>query len=408
MAQYTSEQRNSSEESFDPTESTSRTERFLIVGSGIAAMAAAEEIRRLCPDAAVMVLSEERSLPYDRTALSKHPLCPQIGEQYAIHAPEWYSTHGIFLLSDRAAARILPRTKQIELADGELMSYDKCILATGAAPILPQIEGRSLDGVFTLRSKSDFERLAQNIRPEARAVVIGGGALGLEAAWQLYLGGCHVTVLEKEDRLLAGRIGAQTSARLAEIAAARDVTVRTGVTVTKLQGEGRVEQVILPGEYLSAETVLFCCGTRPRIELAEEAGLEVDGGIAVNARMMTNKYGVYACGDCARFGKEICHAWDTAERMGRCAGRNAAGEDTLYRSEPAPLWLNAFGTRLFAVGECRGEGDGLRTEHLQDAESDSFLCYQGNALCGAVLLGNTSRAADLMRQLGGHTSPIRV
>ena len=382
------------------TEEQERTgERFVIIGGGIAAVSAAEEIRRLLHTASIIIISEEHALPYDRTALSRHLILPGAGERFSLHPPEWYSLHGILLLSDRRATRLLPRLKQVELADGTVISYDKCILATGRECIVPALEGHIPEGVFTLRTLHDLEKLARHLRPDMRAVVLGGGPLGLESAWQLFLGGCHVTVMEENDRLLGGRLDSALTERLIYTAAQRGVEIRTGVRVTRLGGEDRVEQVILPGEYLNADLVLFCCGARPRTELAVEAGLEATDGIPVNSRMMTEKYGIYACGDCARLGQEVCHSAAMAENMGRCAGKNAAGEDALYRPTPCALWLDAFGLRLFAVSDC-GTGSGTYTvERRPSGHGEAYLYRVGEHLCGAVLWNDTDEAVNLIAQL---------
>lgn len=376
----------------------SEEEKFVIVGSGIAGVAAAEEIRRIHPSASIVMVGEETALPYYRPSLSKELLLPQVGDRFTLHPPEWYSKKGIFLLSGRQVTRILPRAKQVELADGEVLHYDKCILATGSRSAVPPIEGYTLPGVFTLRTLADFETIAQHIRPDLRAVVIGGGVLGLESAWQLYLGGCHVTVLEAAESLLAGRVEKEISDRLIRIASARGVDIRTGVRISRLEGEERICRIILPGEYLGADLLLFCCGSRPRTELAQEAGLEVDRGILVNSRMMTGKYGIYACGDCAQIGQDGCGMWNTAENMGHFAGRNAAGEDALYHPCPTPLWMDAFGTRLFATGDC---GTGSKTCRVEREDSGSALYYHDEKLVGAVLLGDTSQASALLRAIDG-------
>ena len=378
-----------------------RTEggRYVIVGAGVAGVAAAEQIRRLDADASIVMIGEERALPYHRPMLSRSLILPGVGERFAIYPPEWYSRRGIFLLLGHRVTRLLPRAKQIELGEGTVLSYDKCILATGRESVLPPLEGVTLSGVFTLRTREDLERLARYLRPDMRAVVIGGGPLGLESAWQLFLGGCHVTVLEAEELLLGGRVSGRVSQRLIRLAADRGVEIRTNVRVKRLVGEAGdgIEQVILPGEYLKVDLVVLCCGSRPRVELAREAGLEVDRGISVNSRMMTEKYGIYACGGCAELGRELCSSVVMAQDMGRCAGQNAAGEDTMYRPAPARLSLEAFGTRLFAVGDCGSEEDGVTVEeYVCDADgSERYLYRRSGRLCGAVLLGNTDGAEEL-------------
>lgn len=378
------------------------TERFVIVGAGIAAVSAAQEIRRLHPAASVVMIGEENVLPYDRYAFYHHLILPSSGEAFSLHPPEWYSVRGIFLLSGRRVIRLLPRAKEIELSDGTVLHYDKCILATGAAPILSDMEGNGLRGVFAVGSLGEREQLARYLRPDMRTVVVGGGATGLMAAKQLYLGGCHVTVLEEGDCLLGGQISPHVSDELVRLAARMGIEVRTSVRVTRLRGEERVEQVILPGEYLNAEVVLFCVGNRPRIELAQEAGLEVEWGIAVNSRMMTGKYGIYACGDCVATAREVWNPAFVAARTGRYAGRNAAGEDAMYRPSVPLLRMDAFGRSLTAVGTCVA-GEEIQEEHRTSQGGETFLYRDGGRLCGAVLLGNVEDAEAIVKELACDT-----
>ena len=141
----------------------------------------------------------------------------------------------------------------------------------------------------------------------------------------------------------------------------REVDIRVGVTVSRLEGDDGVRRIILPGEYLKADLVLLCCGSSPRTELAREAGLEVDRGIVVNSRMMTAKYGIFACGDCTQIGQTVCGTWREAENMGLFAGRNAAGEDAMYHPLPTTLSADFFGIRLITgengTGEVQKETD---------------------------------------------------
>ena len=381
-------------------DTTSIAERFVIVGAGIAAVAAAQEIRKLHPAASIVMIGEENVLPYDHDAFYRHLLLPGAGETFSLRPPEWYSVHGIFLLSGRRVMRLLPRVKELELSDGTVLHYDKCILATGAAPILPDLEGNTLRGVFAVGklNMDEREHLARYLRPDMRAVVVGGGASALMLAKQLYLGGCHVTVLAEGDRLLGGQVSTRVSDEIVRLAAQMGIEIRTSVHVTRLRGEDRVEQVILPGEYLNAEAVLFCVGSRPRISLAQEAGLDTDGGITVNSRMMTGKYGIYACGDCVSATGEVWDSARIAARMGRYAGRNAAGEDAMYRPSVPLLRMDAFGVSLIAVGTC-ADGEGIREEHRVSERGEVFLYRDGGRLCGAVILGDVEDAEELVREL---------
>lgn len=329
--------------------------RYVIIGGGIAGLSAAVEIRRILPGASIVIVERELSLPYLRPSLSKEVPANDVGGRFTLYPPEWYSRKGIFLYSGREAVRVDAGRKCVVLSSGEELVYDKCIFATGAASRVPPIPGRERAGVFTLRTVEDFRQIAHDIAhltqrvPAGKglgAVVVGGGILGLESATQLQLCGFDVTVLEAGDRLLGPRTDPVRAGEAYHQASAAGLHVHLGVRIAGFEGEGdRVEQVRFREDertvVIGTDLVLICCGNAPNIRLAKEAGLDTGRAILVNSRMMTSKYGIYACGDCAQLGAEVCGLWTTAEAMGRCAGRNAAGEDEIYTPEASPRLYTA-------------------------------------------------------------------
>lgn len=313
--------------------------RYIIIGAGIAGLCAAQEIRRVLSGASIVMIEQEMTLPYLRPSLSKEVPSTNVGARFQTYPPEWYSKNGIFLYSGREVIRVDTGRKIVVLSDGEELTYDKCIFATGAASRVPPIEGREMEGVFTLRTVEDFRQMGRYIArtpgKDRRAVVVGGGVLGLESAMQLQLSGFAVTILEGGPKLMGARASEKEASEAYRQALSAGFEVYLGVRVNRFEGDGEaVRRVTFTYNdqpvTVDADLVLLSCGNVPRVDLAKAAGLDVDRAILVNSRMMTSKYGVYACGDCAQLGADVCGLWTTAEAMGRCAGRNAAGEDAIF------------------------------------------------------------------------------
>ena len=203
-----------------------------------------------------------------------------------------------------------------------------------------------------IRRLDDTKRIAHLMSETKDAVVIGGGVLGLEAAWELKKAGLHVTVLELAPMLMGRQLDLPAGELLKTISEGQGIMIYTGVQITSIEGDGHVCGVRLgSGEYLPAQLVIMSTGVRANTALAADAGTSIDRAVLVNDHMETNLPSVYACGDCAQFEGLNFAIWPEAVEQGRVAGANAAGDDLTYTTVPAALNFHGMNTALFAAGD---------------------------------------------------------
>jgi NADPH-dependent 2,4-dienoyl-CoA reductase/sulfur reductase-like enzyme len=296
-------------------------------------------------------------------------------DELVARTPEKFAEQGIEVLVRHRVEKIDPENKKLSvsrLEDGETFedSYDRLILATGARAVLPPIAGAGLDGVFVLRFLTDSDEVMRYVgeRSPKRAVVVGGGYIGLEVAENLRRLGMEVSLIEAEDRV-ALAYGPEVAERVEEHVEENGVRVYTGAKVEEFVGDGRVEGVRFGDDQLETDLVIVGVGIRPSVELAGEAGAEIGeaGAIRVDRYMKTSLPDAWAAGDCVETvnlvsGKPVwAPLGDTANQMGRVAGTNAAtGEDTLE-------FPGVLGTGIFKVFDLGVGKTGLSEEEAEDA-----------------------------------------
>ena len=290
-------------------------------------------------------------------------------------------------------------SKTISLKGGRMFHYDKCIYALGASSFIPPIEGAQDERVKTIRTLSDVATIQDLICDKKRVVLIGGGILGLEAAWELSKAGKDVTVLEAMDRLMPRQLDAQASQMVRQTAEKHGLHMMTGVKITKITGDGEERTVHTEtGKYL-CDLVIISAGVRANVILAKDAGMECERAVVVNAKMETSAADVYACGDCAQYNGLNYALWSQALEEGRIAGANAAGDALEY--EPGVPALTFFGldTQLFAAGDLGGKPDQqYKTLEIKDEARGIYrkAYFLNSQLCGVALVGDISK----MRELG--------
>ena len=323
-------------------------ERVLLIGGGLTTARAAESLREAGFDGEVVVLAEERRLPYERPPLSKGYLTGADAASVIYpHDAAWYRDHDVDVRRGVRATAIDPSAHTVSTsgpdAAGESLRYDRLLLATGSSPRRFAGPGAGLREVHTLRRLPDSTRLRTALRAgDRRVVVVGGGWIGLEAAAAAREYGNEVTVLVRGEVPLASAIGPELGVMFQRMHEEHGVTVRTGAAVSALTGEqGRVGGVVLgTGEELPADLVLFGIGATPNVELAASAGLTVDDGIVTDAAFRTSADDVYAAGDVANsFNPRLGHwlrveHWANALNGGHLAGRAIAGETVVYDDIP--------------------------------------------------------------------------
>lgn len=320
--------------------------RYFILGGGIAALSAAQAIRQNDKSGLIVMISGENVLPYYRPALTKQLLGNISAEDIAIRKPAWYDAPGrdIVTLTGRRISAIDTKKKTIALQDGNIFTYDKLVYALGARCFIPPFEGSDRVNVIAVRDVKDAARVRELARNAKHAVVIGGGVLGLEAAWSLHQGGLSVSVVEFDARVMARQVEAETSEQIARAMKDHGVKLYTCASAAKLDDKGLH---LKDGRILPADLVIVSAGIRANTEIAAAAGIQVDRKIIVDERMQTSAQDVYAAGDCAACGISY-GLWLEAKEMGRVAGVNAAGGNAVYQAETPPVHFSGFGLDIKA------------------------------------------------------------
>lgn len=373
--------------------------RYVILGGGIAAVSAADAIRQRDQTGPIILFSMEDELPIRRPMLTKD-FTEALGD-LSLHPAQWYAERSITLRLGCPVTVVDPAAKTVTTQDGETVSYDKLIFATGAECFVPPFEGHDRSNVFTIRHQADIRRLAGTMKGSGSAVVIGGGVLGLEAASELYRSGLKLTVLEAAPQILGRQVDAVTAARLRKHLAAMGVPCLEGVSIQAVREDG---VHLADGRVFPAEIVVVSCGNRANIVQAKEAGVQVDRAIVVDQHMAANIPDVYACGDCAQYDGVNLQLWAEADAQGKVAGANAAGEPLCYAPQMLGLSLEGFGISLFALGDVGKSGKPTRTVEIADSVSMAHETYwfYGGSLEGVILLNRPGKVADLTQAVAGH------
>lgn len=374
-------------------------EKFVVLGGGTAALNAAKAIRERNNTASIIMVSDEEELPYDRPMLTKNMFGAVSGGAIASKEASWYEQHSIDLRLGVTVTALDLGRKEVRLSDGTVLPYDKCVYALGSHSFMPPIKGIEQEGVSAVRTIADVEKINRWALDAKHAVVIGGGALGLEAAWELRKEKMEVTVLEGMPRLLLGKLDDTAADMLTKIAEKNGVNIQTGVKIAEITGDGKVDGVLLEdGTKIPADIVLVSTGVRANKELAEDAGLLTNRAVMVSDKMQTSDSSVFAGGDCAEYDGANVAIWPVAMEMGRVAGANAAGDSQPYLPQVQGMTLAALNTMVYAIGDVgTKEGASYKTLEIRDDRKMTLQkCYfMNNALCGAILIGDTSKMKEM-------------
>jgi NADPH-dependent 2,4-dienoyl-CoA reductase/sulfur reductase-like enzyme len=322
-----------------------RSVDVLLVGGGVAAARCARTLRRHGFDGTILLVSTEDLPPYNRPPLSKELLREDIPSELVLAEPlSWYQRRAVDLLLGTTTVALDPDVRTVELADGRLIGFGQLLLATGAEPRRPAIPGA--EHVRLLRTLPDAESLRAAAIPGARAVVVGGGFIGVEVASSLAARGLSVTVLERSDGLWGGSLGPALTAWATEQLRSAGVVVRmsTGASICA------PDAVWVGDEALPADVIVAGVGVTPRVDFAQAAGLEVQDGVLVDDGQHTSVPGIFAAGDMSRprGGARIEH-WHAAREMGERAALAMLEQPLPARRAPW-VFSEVAGTTLDVVG----------------------------------------------------------
>jgi 3-phenylpropionate/trans-cinnamate dioxygenase ferredoxin reductase component len=320
----------------------STSETFVIVGAGMAGAKAAETLREEGFDGRVVLLGEEDVRPYERPPLSKDYLRGEAEESSIyVHDPGFYDSHDVELRTGARVVELAPQASEVELAGGERIRYDSLLLATGSSARRIPVPGIDLDGVHLLRTVGDSERLRAALGSARRLVVVGAGWIGAEVAASARQMGVEVAMVAPEAVPLERVLGPELGAIYRDVHAAHGVELALGTGVEAIEGSGRATGVrTSDGRLLEADLVVVGAGAAPRVELAEAAGLRVEGGVLCDDRLRTSVPNVFAAGDIASaqhplIGTRVrVEHWANALEQGPAAARNMLGRDVAYDRVP--------------------------------------------------------------------------
>jgi 3-phenylpropionate/trans-cinnamate dioxygenase ferredoxin reductase component len=375
---------------------------FVIVGASLAGAKAAETLREEGFDGRILLFGDEPERPYERPPLSKDYLRGEADSKPYVHDESFYADNAIELHTSSPVERIDPAAGVVTLAAGGHVGFDRLLLTTGAEPRRLPLPGAELEGVHYLRTTADSEAIRERIEAGGRLVTIGAGWIGSEVAASAKQKGCDVTLLEMAQLPLERVLGPELGAIYRDIHVEHGVDFIGAASVEAIEGESRVEAVRLAGDRrIEADFVVVGVGIAPRVELAREAGLDLDNGIVVDQWLRTSAERVYAAGDAANayhpfFDTRIrVEHWANALNQGPAAARNMLGREQPYERIPY------FFSDQYDVGM---EYSGYATEWDEvvfrgDPDSREFIAFWLRD--GRVLAGMNVNVWDV-------TDPIRA
>jgi nitrite reductase (NADH) large subunit len=381
-----------------PQQQSLRTQRRLVViGNGMAGMRTVEELLQLTPDLYdVTVFGAEPHVNYNRILLS--PLLAgekSVGE-IILHSPEWYTEHGVTLRSGDPVVQIDRRRRVVRSQNGIEVPYDRLLIATGSKPIVLPVPGAQLRGVVTFRDLADVDAMLEAARCFRKAVVIGGGLLGLEAANALVRRGMDVTVVHLFESLMERQLDASAATLLKTSLQTRGLKFHMPAKTAAILGTERVTGVqFADGVEIEADLVVMAAGVRPNTELATRAGLRCERGVLVDDTLQTFDPNIYAVGECVQhrnstFGL-VAPLWEQARV---CAVHLAEIGVSRYRGTLSATQLKVTGIELYSAGDFAGT-EGTEALVLRDHRRGVYkrLVIRDNKLSGAVLYGDTRDGA---------------
>lgn len=377
-------------------------ESFVILGNGIAGISAAEAIRERNSTCKITLISKESVFGYNRPLLTKTLSSLKTVDDILIYNKEWYEQNNINNILNMKIKKINKDEKLVEFVDGNRLEYDKCIYALGAECFIPPFKGSDKSGIIAIRDISDVLKVREQMKTAKNVVVIGGGVLGLEAAWELSKD-AKVTVLEIADKLMVRQLDDMAGEMLSNIITSAGIDFRVNANIVEIRGDECAESVILDtGEEYPAELIIISCGIKANINIAKEAGLETNRAIIVNDKMETNDKDIYACGDCAEFESINYGIWPEAMDMGRVAGANAAGDNIKYELVPPTLTFEGMNTSLFSAGD-NGKNSDLHYKYIEIYDNNKKYLekyyFIEEKFVGTILIGDTSKMIKITEAL---------
>ena len=375
-------------------------EELVVVGNGMAGTACVEQILKYSSGFDITIFGDETHVNYNRILLSAVLAGEKSADDIVLNSVEWYQQNGIRLRLGVRIVHVDSSAKTVTADDGTVTPFDKLLLATGSSPLIPPIEGVQKEGVYVFRNLDDTRAILDRARHGARAIVIGGGLLGLEAARGLQAQGCDVTVVHLLDTLMERQLDSIGGGYLKAKMECLDVKVLLGHSTTAILGDTRAEGVSFKdGSQLPADFVVIAAGIRPNVELARKAGLQVNRGILVNDYMETSHPDIFAVGECVEH-NGICYGLvaPLLEQGKVLAATLTGNKGPCYQGTVPAAKLKIMGVDVFSAGDFNEKTPGNDMVRFEDPALGIYkkLILRDNQLAGVILVGETGDSRRYM------------
>lgn len=372
---------------------------YVIIGNGAAGYYAADAVRKNDKDSSVHIISDEKILTYFRPQLSKFLAYPIDTSKFFLSTEDWYKEKNIKVTLNCKVKKINTENNLILLDDGTIVGYRKLILANGSHCFMPKLPGIDKENVVSLRTIKDANEIKMHMKESKNVVIVGGGLLGLEAAWSMKNAGLNVTVLEHSSRLLSRQVDEEGAQIFSEAVDKTGIKILKNADTEEVLGDKKVTGLKLKsGEILPADLILFSVGIRSNKELPEQSGIAVNNGVVVNDKMETAAKDVYACGDVAEFNGKVFGNWPAAMSMGKVAGANAAGVETYFKEFVPSVLFDSMNINLFSCGYFDETNEQLI--HKDPANNVYMKFYfKSGKITGGFLIGDTKKSVQLLNAI---------
>ena len=389
------------------TRSKATKPRLVLIGNGMAGIRTLEELLTIAPGKySISVVGEENQFNYNRIMLSPVLAGEKQIEQIILNNEAWYQQNEIFLFKGEKAIRIDRARRQVHMASGLVLPYDKLILATGSKPSVLPVPGNELNNILTFRDIRDVNRMLELSKNLKHVAVVGGGLLGLEAANGLRQQGMQVTVVHASNHLLNKQLDEQAARLLETTLADKGIDFCMNARTSAFHGDsaGNVSGIAFTdGRTLDVDMVVTATGVTPNVELALNSGLQCSNGVLVNDTLQTYDPAIYAVGECVQHrGKLFGLVAPLYDQARVCANHLAEMGIARYVQKPEATKLKITGINAFSAGDFMGDADSETVSWVdRDLGHYRKLVIRDNQLIGAILYGDTQDGAwffDLIQQ----------
>jgi nitrite reductase (NADH) large subunit len=371
------------------------SEPLVVVGNGMAAARLVEELTKTAQGRyAIAVIGDEPRLAYNRVLLSSVLAGETASHDIELKPASWWRDRGVTLKYGSLATEIDVGRRELKIANEESIAFSKLVLATGSTPLRLNVPGADLAGVHTFRDSRDVDLLLTLAAQKKRVVVVGGGLLGLEAAYGLAKAGASVTLIHLMDRLMERQLDLPAAQLLKALVEHKGIKVLLNASTARIHGETCVEGIeFVDGRRIDADAAIFAAGIRPNVALAKQAGISVNRGIVVDDCLQTRAPDIFALGECAEH-RGVCYGLvEPAYEQARALARHLAGKGAAYGGSVVATNLKVSGVSVFSAGDFSG-AQGSETIVLSDAAAGTYkkLVIADGRLIGAVLVGDAGDA----------------